>query len=260
VWTLQTVTGEAPADAAYARFVLITGDFQPGGPGGAPFFDDAYFLKQVPETVVPALNPYGVRVAIDNSNAVGVTLGSGPATGAGVLTGIEFAIPLAEIGDPTGCVRVVAFINGKFHDFVSNQFLPALGTSVANLGEPRNVDLSLIPGNQYFTVCDGATGVDEGPPSVRSGHVVLHSAVPNPFNPLTTISFDLPSTAETKLTIYDVTGRRVRTLVQQELPPGRHEVIWRGVDESGERVASGVYLYRLRAGSHVETRRMTLMK
>jgi hypothetical protein len=43
VWTLQTITGMAPADAAFARLVVITGDFQPGGPGGAPFFDDAFF-------------------------------------------------------------------------------------------------------------------------------------------------------------------------------------------------------------------------
>jgi hypothetical protein len=43
VWTLQTITGTAPADAAFARFVVITGDFQPGGPGGAPFYDDAFF-------------------------------------------------------------------------------------------------------------------------------------------------------------------------------------------------------------------------
>jgi len=42
-WTLQTITGVAPADAAFARFVVITGDFQPGGPGGAPFYDDAFF-------------------------------------------------------------------------------------------------------------------------------------------------------------------------------------------------------------------------
>jgi hypothetical protein len=44
-WTLQTITGAAPADAAYARLVVITGDFQPGGPAGAPFFDDAFFEK-----------------------------------------------------------------------------------------------------------------------------------------------------------------------------------------------------------------------
>jgi len=44
-WTLQTITGIAPADAAFARFVVITGDFQPGGPAGAPFYDDAFFEK-----------------------------------------------------------------------------------------------------------------------------------------------------------------------------------------------------------------------
>lgn len=50
-WTLQTITGVAPADAAYARFVVITGDFLPGGPGGAPFYDDAFFeLVQVTDT------------------------------------------------------------------------------------------------------------------------------------------------------------------------------------------------------------------
>jgi hypothetical protein len=43
VWTLQTITGDAPDDAAFARFVVITGDFLPGGPGGAPFYDDAFF-------------------------------------------------------------------------------------------------------------------------------------------------------------------------------------------------------------------------
>ena len=42
-WTLQTITGVAPADAAFARFVVITGDFLPGGPGGAPFYDEAFF-------------------------------------------------------------------------------------------------------------------------------------------------------------------------------------------------------------------------
>ena len=46
VWTLQTITGAAPADAAYARFVVITGDFLPGGPAGAPFYDDAFFEEQ----------------------------------------------------------------------------------------------------------------------------------------------------------------------------------------------------------------------
>jgi len=51
VWTLQTITGPAPADAAFARLVVITGDFQPGGPGGAPFYDDAFFERMPPVPV-----------------------------------------------------------------------------------------------------------------------------------------------------------------------------------------------------------------
>jgi hypothetical protein len=52
VWTLQTITGPAPADAAFARLVLITGDFQPGGPAGAPFFDNAFFEKVQPTPTI----------------------------------------------------------------------------------------------------------------------------------------------------------------------------------------------------------------
>ena len=57
VWTLQTITGTAPADAAFARFVIITGDFQPGGPAGAPFYDDAFF--EVDESIPVEENTWG---------------------------------------------------------------------------------------------------------------------------------------------------------------------------------------------------------
>lgn len=58
-WTLQTITGVAPADAAFARFVLITGDFLPGGPGGAPFYDDAFF-ELIPEPATLAMASLGL--------------------------------------------------------------------------------------------------------------------------------------------------------------------------------------------------------
>jgi hypothetical protein len=89
---------------------------------------------------------------------------------------------------------------------------------------------------------------------------VLHQNDPNPFNPSTTLRFDLQQAGPVELTIYDVSGRRVRTLVQETRAEGPHQVIWRGLDESGRQVASGVYLYKLKAGSFVETRRMVLLK
>lgn len=96
-------------------------------------------------------NPDGIRVTINNSNVGGVIGGSGPDNGAGVFTGIEFAINLNAIGAPAGAFNVMAFINGGGHDFASNQVLGGLG-GLENLGEPRSIDFSAIDGLQYFTI------------------------------------------------------------------------------------------------------------
>ena len=98
---------------------------------------------------------------------------------------------------------------------------------------------------------------DEGVPAVER----LAQNTPNPFNPRTTIAFALPRPETVTLTVHDLAGRLVRTLVAGEpLPAGHHEREWWGRDDRGRRVASGMYLYRLEAGSYSETRRMTLLK
>ena len=89
----------------------------------------------------------------------------------------------------------------------------------------------------------------------------LHGAYPNPFNPLTTLSYDLPRTSRVNLVIYDVSGRRVRTLRQgEEQVAGHYEVIWQGRDDRGRGVSTGVYFYQLEADGFRDTRRMTLIK
>ncbi len=88
----------------------------------------------------------------------------------------------------------------------------------------------------------------------------LHANRPNPFNPRTTIAFELRQEQRARLDIYDVSGRHVSTLVNRRLEPGPHRVNWNGEDESGRAVASGVYLYRLQAGAHIATRRMLLLR
>jgi hypothetical protein len=102
-------------------------------------------------TLVDGNNPFGIRVTINNSNTGGVTGGFGPGNGAGVLTGVELAIPLSAIGNPTSSFKVCVFINGLFHDYVSNQVLAGIGGG-GNLGEPRLVNFGNIPGAQYFWV------------------------------------------------------------------------------------------------------------
>ncbi|MBN2169928.1 MAG: T9SS type A sorting domain-containing protein, partial [Candidatus Krumholzibacteriota bacterium] len=83
---------------------------------------------------------------------------------------------------------------------------------------------------------------------------------PNPFNPRTTISFGLPEAGPATLAIFDVGGRRVRTLVSGELGAGRHHVVWDGRGDTGRSLASGVYFYRLETDGQVLGRKMLLLK
>lgn len=83
---------------------------------------------------------------------------------------------------------------------------------------------------------------------------------PNPFNPSTTISFTLPSSGIANLSIYSITGQKVRDLVSGPLSSGAHSVTWDGRDASGKAVSSGVYLSRLSMGNHTATGRMLLEK
>ncbi|MFT5232226.1 MAG: endonuclease I [Candidatus Krumholzibacteriia bacterium] len=96
-------------------------------------------------------------------------------------------------------------------------------------------------------------------PSVFAS-VVLHQNVPNPFNPSTVISYELESAGMVELQIYDVAGHLIKTLHRGNLTAGSHQETWFGRDNSGRTMATGVYFYRLEAGSEVETRRMLLAK
>jgi hypothetical protein len=83
---------------------------------------------------------------------------------------------------------------------------------------------------------------------------------PNPFNPVTTIAYDLAHAGESRLVVYDVSGARVRELVDTKQPAGRYAVSWDGRDDAGRSVASGVYFYRLTSGAFSQTRKMVLLK
>ncbi len=83
---------------------------------------------------------------------------------------------------------------------------------------------------------------------------------PNPFNPATTIAFSMEKAAHVDLTIYDVRGARVRGLVNQHRNAGAYHVDWDGHDDRGRQVASGVYFYKLVAGSFTDTKKMTILK
>ena len=95
----------------------------------------------------------------------------------------------------------------------------------------------------------------------------LFQNYPNPFNPVTNLQFNLApnssSGSDSKLIvlkIYDVLGREIVTLVDNELSPGSHVIQWDGKDSSGRPVAAGMYLYRLEAGAFVQTKKLLLLR
>lgn len=98
------------------------------------------------------------------------------------------------------------------------------------------------------------------PDPVPSAGFNLAQNVPNPFNPSTTIAYNLPSQSRVKLQIFDVRGRLVNTLVNEVRPAGRSTVVWDGHNSHGASVASGVYFYQLQAGQKIQKKRMMLIK
>jgi aminopeptidase N len=88
----------------------------------------------------------------------------------------------------------------------------------------------------------------------------LGQNVPNPFNPHTTIRFSVPDTRMVTLRVYDVAGRLVTTLAEQDFPAGAHTITWDGNDRRGVSSASGVYFYKIIAGGNTATRKMVLLR
>ncbi len=129
------------------------------------------------------------------------------------------------------------------------------------------VDASAVSGESYvyrIGAENGAFAFESQAVTVPTRRLALKSAVPNPFNPSTTLVFQVPGTAGDRvpavLELYDVTGRRVRTLLSAPLGPGEHRVTWDGTDERGQRVASGAYFARLSAAGQNQTMKLMLVK
>jgi hypothetical protein len=114
--------------------------------------------------------------------------------------------------------------------------------SIGSVLQPLEVQLSAV-----------ATAVEAD--GVLPTEFALREAYPNPFNPVTTLAYDVPRPEHVVIDLFDTLGRRVTTLVNQDLEPGRHQVRLDATEW-----ASGVYFYRMRAGSFSEIRQMVLLK
>ncbi len=127
-----------------------------------------------------------------------------------------------------------------------------------------HISLSIIhEGHSDFTsppISLTVQAVTDVPVVASAGFNVLPNQ-PNPFNPSTEIRFRLPADLAASVRVFDVTGRQVRTLLANEArPAGENSVMWHGDDDSGHAVGSGVYFYRVDAGTYHGVSKMTLLK
>ena len=104
-----------------------------------------------------------------------------------------------------------------------------------------------------------ATDVDESEENLPIAFA-LHQNYPNPFNPTTTIEYSVPHHSQVILEIFNILGQSIRTLVNDAQAAGKYSAVWNGLSDDGSQVSSGVYLYRIRAGEFIETKKMVLLK
>jgi len=143
------------------------------------------------------------------------------------------------------------------------QFVPATDTTMTEtFVSGAYYKISAVDSSGYGSgysneISPVATGVGDKPVVFK---FKLYQNVPNPFNPVTTIRYELDARSPVTLIIYDISGRKVKQLVNRVQGAGIHNETWYGANESGEPVASGIYFYRLRAGKREETRKMVLLR
>ncbi len=132
--------------------------------------------------------------------------------------------------------------------------------SITGEGQLTTVETCTYDSQPVNSVIDNVMDVDDETDDALPNTFALSQNYPNPFNPETRISYALPTAASVEITVYNVAGQKVRTLVDGHRPAGYHETVWDGRNASGNTVSSGIYFYRIIAGEFTQSRKMMLLK
>jgi len=208
--------------------------------------------------LVPEESQLKVLVASRNSEHI-ITFDSRSPIGAAVLV----FKPKGEVGIPELTTSQMemryAEVKGEFrvliYSFAGNS-ISSGNNEVLRIKAEEGIELTSIeavdPYGRPLTVTTTAKALPE--------EFTLNPNYPNPFNPQTNISFALPIDSRVSLKIYNLSGQLVKTLLDNNLSAGTYTVTWDGTNSSEERVASGIYFYKLTAGNYSQTRKMCLVK
>lgn len=152
------------------------------------------------------------------------------------------------------------------YELGNGNILTTTGGGVFEIDRNQNLVDTKIEAQARFIefVMDWTVSIEDLPgdenPAVVPSALAISAVAPNPFNPRTTVHFDLPRPGNATVAIHDLRGRLVQTLVQGTLDSGRHEVSWNGLDAQGNAMPSGVYLARLITADGTRTMKMTLAR
>ena len=253
--------GGGPFSQAHYNAIQATGLLFVTGVGTAnanqdlnPFYPSSYDLANI--VAVAGTSNTDAKASFSSFGATSVDLGA-PAVS------IVGTYPFNQYNTFTGTSQAASFVAGAACLlFDAAPWLSALSAKDKILSS-----VDVIPALNGLWVTSGrlnvanmlatVTGIDDGGTPSR---VSLHANYPNPFNPSTTIAYDLPHAASVHLAIYDVRGGIVRDLVRAAQPAGRHTARWDGRDAERVPAASGVYFYRLEADGFAQTRKMVVLK
>jgi hypothetical protein len=151
-------------------------------------------------------------------------------------------------------------------EFIGSAFTDFTGVAVIDIEAalPEDEDILLtVTGYNRMPVFESVSVTADTEVASRGstqGSLALIGNHPNPFNPITTVSFSVPTVSEVRIDIYSVTGQHVRSLAEQTYEAGTHQIVWDGRGSDGAVLPAGVYLCRLKAGDAVMTHKMVMAK
>ena len=172
----------------------------------------------------------------------------------GPLGGANWLFDMEDLSGPGGLV-------GNWHNWDGSGVGVTDGPRGAAFDADGNLYLADFYSNAvYHYAYDGLTISDDKQSNVVANDYVLAQNFPNPFNPNTKIEFKIPMMEQVNISVYNLEGRLIKTLVNQVMSAGNHVVNWDGTNEIGAKVSTGMYIYQLKTNSTNLNRRMTFIK
>ena len=176
---------------------------------------------------------------------------------------VAFGMNGKYTGDQTGDNRIMLTYKPGTSAFHSYEKLQTSRNGASNNQWHDAVDVAnnivIVYLIRAYVSFPGITGVQQVVELTPSSYK-LEQNYPNPFNPETAISYQLSTVSKVQIKVYDILGKEIATLVNGEKPAGKYQITWKGTDNYGNKVSSGVYFYRIITNNFVQTKKMILLK